>query len=631
MKRIIKIIASIGTLTLLLTGCAPSMKEVAKTAWFKDYKTFNQQIKELDIAKLSNDEKKSLVSYASQSEYEPCKKITYIVENGGTLSKGEYSDALFSAARHGIPSGLQCLLDLGADINIVRWYDGNNALHVMIDYYDAQLDNVKFLVTSGIDIKLKNKEGKMAMDYAKERGNKNIEKYLFSQLNPEKNSALESEKNLSIGNLNYASLNVPTKYKTEITCKSLQYEKSSDVEKHILSKSQKIGSLVCKKAYTLHKDDLKFTSSFINVKDSKTVEEALKYGTKQCRKQNMHLPSSKELQMLSKIFTQDGEFWYMYKTKKSYSTFMTSDKKQFSLDDGIKSKTDYYTKSYIRIGCINKKLNYIDLDLIEPKSVLRNKDKQKYDYALIKMGTIKYSENQKFELVTLVHNTYSKEEAKNILYDLKVAGIQSKKADELAIAKSHGYNSYANYLSALEKAKQLALAKSKGYNSWTEYQVALLNAKQLAEAKLKGYNSWEAYQIGLKKAKKLAMVQSIGFNTIAEFDNKRSIYKNMSGSKIQYCKGNDDGLCKALDSIYSDNSYTSYDGSLNALGVCFNIPMYNFQSNYSKIIDGNEKDIYNQCKYIMNKYNDYSIRKTGRGVTQRNLMSMNKLRRALNL
>ena len=41
--------------TLLFTGCAPSANEVAKTAWFKDYKTFDKQIKELKLKELKKD------------------------------------------------------------------------------------------------------------------------------------------------------------------------------------------------------------------------------------------------------------------------------------------------------------------------------------------------------------------------------------------------------------------------------------------------------------------------------------------------------------------------------------------------------------------------------------------------
>jgi len=611
---------------LMISGCAPSIKEVSNDAWFKNYKTFDQQIKEIDISKLENSEKEILLKYASLSKYNACKKIDYIVKHGGALSEVEYSKILQSTAHWGVPDTLQCMVDLGANIYYID-YNNENALFAAIENSDDKLAVVKKVVELGVDLQQINSDGKTALELVDKTKDYPLYLYLLSKMEPQKYRALKSKKELNIDKLRYISLEVPQKYQAEINCASMGYKNATKIEKHILSKTNKIGNTICKVPFDFTKKDVIFNSFYIKVKNKKTVQEALDEGKKECRDLGMRLPSSKEFEMLSKAFTQENLFWYMYKNEKSYRTFMTSDKKQFRLDSGIEDTTDWYTETFIRIGCVSKSFENVDFSMINENIVLTGTDAKDYNYALIKIASKKLEPKKQFNNLINIIETLNYQEAKEVIDDLTVAGFDFKNSTvyqmlaeygygdnnklallqklnllstedikylkNLALARANGFDTYEEYALYLE---HLSIAKAHGCNSWDDYQLVLKKEAQLKEAKAHGYSSWEKYQTGLRTAKWLKEAQRYGFETIEAYQNKRRQYPYLYGESLSSCNDND-YTCNTLNSLYE---YESLDKYYFAMTNCFNLIGASKMENFKAIMLGVEQQTVNDCRRIVN-------------------------------
>lgn len=447
----------------VVSGCV-SAKDVSSTAWFKDYNSFEKQAKELDIKGLKPSEKEKLIESAALSKYQPCKKIKYIISHGGELPKKHYTKIFQYLSNYYIIgsnievsyNALQCLIDQGADVNAKR-YDGQTVAirHLEDKKNPKSLEFIKFLVKNGADLTIKDSKGHDPLYYAKLSGNKDIYNYILSKVEPKKYNVLTTRDQLNIDDISYVSLNVPTEYSDSINCKAIGYKDASNVERYILSKSAKLGNVVC---VVSNKVDF----NTIDPKDILEKKELKKYNYALIKLANMKLDKPYKRAIIFGVINN----YNFNKTKDILDDFKAigiSFDNLTQIDQGL-----------IVLNIVNK------YDTNQAKTVLNilNKLGVRSNTAIAK----NIIETQSFENNTLL----DKLQTLGVLSATKVVELKHK-----AIAKKNGYANYEDYIKA---NKQLSEAKAHGYNSWSEYQKALLDQQRLAEAKANGYNSWYAYK-----------------------------------------------------------------------------------------------------------------------------------------
>lgn len=107
----------------------------------------------------------------------------YLLEKGADIEAvdNDGNSVLMVAANHGYGTDefVKYLVDKGAFVNRVN-NDGVTTL--MFAVMDKSLENVEFFVKNGVDMKLRDKQGKTALDYAKECECNDIARYLSMQL-----------------------------------------------------------------------------------------------------------------------------------------------------------------------------------------------------------------------------------------------------------------------------------------------------------------------------------------------------------------------------------------------------------------------------------------------------------------
>jgi ankyrin repeat protein len=105
--------------------------------------------------------------------------IKYLMEQGANNS----SKALLSASEQGQLEAIQYLIENNSDIEIKN-EKGQTPLILLsmrTSWMMDQLAAVTYLVEQNADIQAKDNEGKSALDWAKENGREDIEKYLAAK------------------------------------------------------------------------------------------------------------------------------------------------------------------------------------------------------------------------------------------------------------------------------------------------------------------------------------------------------------------------------------------------------------------------------------------------------------------
>lgn len=83
------------------------------------------------------------------------------------IKDSEGSDLLFELAANGNIEMIELYLEKGGKLNVLNVESGTNPLHLAASF--GELDACRLLVSRGIDFKLKDKDGKTAIDQAKSR------------------------------------------------------------------------------------------------------------------------------------------------------------------------------------------------------------------------------------------------------------------------------------------------------------------------------------------------------------------------------------------------------------------------------------------------------------------------------
>lgn len=568
-KKILTII-SLPLILSSITGCAPSVEEVSSTAWFKDYKTFDQQIKEIDLKNLNTDDKLNLIEHSAMSKYNPCRKMKYLTKHNVTLSKKEYTKLLQRTITWDTPlSASKCLVDLGADIKALDFYKRDLLLILLDNSYPNEnnlLEKVKFLVDSGVDINATDISGHTPFYYAKKYKDTQVIQYLYEKLYPEEALAINSKQTIYIDGIPFSTYIIPPKLTHTISCKSLKKHPINNIERRVLSKQTKLGDLTCIDSnqnfiqnFQL-KNSPKYKTKFIKIDGSKSQKEALSYALADCKKIGFKkIATSKELKKLSKIYTGENYFWRYYKGKDQENklgySIATADgiivngynyKDEFEIDNYPFD----YKKSYLYFGCMRG-------SFISEKSflsILKTKDKELYNYALMKLPKQQLNNKQKFKIIKTILQNYTLQKAQEILDDIQVTKAinffenrelmqmiasyainnkqfesNAKKLNILdttsyneAFAHSKGYNSYTLYLQAQQEQKiaqaNLKLAQQYGFNSYYQYQLDIEEKKQAIQnlqiAKDHGFKDYNSYQKALQL---LQIAQKNGFNSYTEY------------------------------------------------------------------------------------------------------------------